>query len=117
MKPDKIILVLNTHIEKGFWQLTDSPTGKSKTSYIGIHKKKKVFIKLDSANEPLGRLSAIDITPKVLYSDQNISIQECIKGDHPTIDFISDNYKQFANLIKKYHSDQELTMVKREYTA
>lgn len=111
MIPEEIKKILNIHVKKGVWQLKDSSSGKSKTSYIGIHNDQKVFIKLESANEALKRLATIGITPTILYVNQQIIIQEFIEGSHPIIDWITNNYKEFANIIKKYHSDDTLKTI------
>lgn len=114
MKLDEIKKLLNDHVGKGLWQLKDSPYGNSKTSYIGVCKDKKVFIKLVSSNEALKRLSTLGIAPKVLYADRYIIIQEFVEGIHPTLGWISNNYKNFSSLIKRYHSDEVLKSILQE---
>lgn len=109
MNPTKIKQILSTQIIQGDWHLEDSPAGKSKTSHIGVLNEKKVFIKLGSTQDALVRLSEIEIAPKVLYSDTHILIQEFIEGTHPTVEWVNENYKILAQVIKKYHSDAKLT--------
>ena len=108
MQLEEIKNILNDHIKKGSWKLEDSPAGKSKTSYIGVHEDKKVFIKLELANEAVMRLAVIGITPPILYANEQIVIQKFVNGKYPTTDWIANNYKKFAHLIKKYHHDEKL---------
>jgi thiamine kinase-like enzyme len=108
MQQTEIKKILNEKVKSGSWQLKDSPAGKSKTSYIAVLEDLKVFVKLESTNNALVRLSEIGITPKIIYVEENIIIQEFINGDYPTSDWIADNYDKFAKLIYKYHSDKKL---------
>ncbi len=111
MNIEEIRQVLNSKIKKGNWKLEESPAGKSKTSYIGVLEKDKVFIKVESVNTSLLRLADTNITPQILYADSKIIVQEYISGEQPSTAWLNRNYQEIAKLICKYHSDEKLKAI------
>ncbi len=109
---EEVKKLLQVKIGGGNWLFTKPKHGVSKESYIAESKTRKIFIKFDVNIPPLLRLGEMGLAPKVIghgkIRNKNFIIQEFIEGLKPDNVWVQNHLLEFAEFIKKYHSDEEL---------
>lgn len=94
------------------WHLFRPEMGKSKESYFAERPGEKVFIKFDVDPGVLDILSDMGIAPKVIAhgedSGRKYIIQEFLDGFHPEQKWFDNHIGEIAEMMSRYHENEEL---------
>jgi len=93
------------------WTIQKPPAGY-KESYIAESQARRVFLKFEVDTPALQRLAEIGVTPSLLFvgnqEDRPFIIQEFAHGDFPDRTWLNANILMLAQLLKTYHTDEQL---------
>ena len=118
---ERIENLLQKHFHGNNWTITPTVEGQHKKSYLAQCAELKVFIKSGVPVVPLQRLSQLQVAPEIIGSGsiegEPYVIQRYLAGAHPDRDWLTHRLPLLAQLIKRYHMDQQLTASLTEQTA
>lgn len=118
----KVEQILHKHFPGRSWTITRPQDGAHKKSYIAQCEEVKVFLKFDVPVRLLKRLGEIGVAPQVVASrntDEEIYVlQSYLVGNYPHWRWLANHLPLLAQIIKRYHTDQQLTLLlKKEFPA
>ena len=115
---NKVEYSLQTYLPGKNWTITQPQDGAHKKSYIAQCEEVKVFLKFDVPAELLKRLGEIGVGPQVVASgsidEETYVLQNYLAGNYPDGRWLANHLPLLAQVIKRYHTDRQLTLLLKE---